>query len=87
MLSPKKGKLIIDIDESIELLRDIMPSILEAYLLTGGDAVCSCFGTGKQKVITTLRDRKTSELGSRTNPYIKLNENIPYDKDMLNLIC
>ena len=56
MISAKSHRLVIDIDATVATHRDIMPCLLEAYVLSGCDTVCACFGIGKGTVLTTLKN-------------------------------
>ena len=58
MLSPKKGRIVVDIDATVSLHRECIPFLLEAHVLTGCDTVCSYFGIGKPKVLSVLKDGK-----------------------------
>lgn len=58
MISAKSHRLVIDIDASVMANQDILPCLLEAYVLSGCDAVCACYGIGKLTVISTLRNGK-----------------------------
>ena len=56
MISAKSHCLVIDIDVTVIANRDILPCLLEAYVLSGCDSVCACYGIGKGTVISTLRN-------------------------------
>ena len=56
MISAKSHRLVIDIDATVIANRDILPCLLEAYVLSGCDSVCACYGIGKGTVISTLRN-------------------------------
>ena len=56
MISAKSHRLVIDIDATVIGNRDILPCLLEAYVLSGCDSVCACYGIGKGTVISTLRN-------------------------------
>ena len=59
LVSPKKGRRVVDIDATVAEHPNVLPSLLEAYFVSGCDTVCSYFGIGKQKVISALRDGKS----------------------------
>ena len=54
MISAKTGRLVIDIDMTVAAHPDILPSLLEAYVLNGCGSVCACCGIGKETVLSTL---------------------------------
>ena len=56
MISAKSHRLVIDIDMTVSENRDIMPCLLETYVLSGCDPVCACYGIGKGTVISSLRN-------------------------------
>ena len=56
MISGKAGRLVIDIDATVATHQDIMPCLLEAYVLSG--CVCACYGIGKGTVLSSLRNGK-----------------------------
>ena len=58
MISAKAGRLVIDIDATVTANRDILPCLLEAYVLSGCDSVCACYGIGKGTVLSSLRNGK-----------------------------
>ena len=58
MISAKSYHLVIDIDATVIANSDILPCLLEAYLLSGCDTVCACYGIGKGTVVSTLRNGK-----------------------------
>ena len=54
MISAKSHRLVIDIDATVIANSDILACLLEAYVLSGCDSVCACYGIGKGTVISTL---------------------------------
>ena len=56
MISAKSDRLIIDIDATVIANSDILPCLLEPYVLSSCDSVCACYGIGKGSVISTLRN-------------------------------
>ena len=58
MISANSHHLVIDIDATVIANSDILPCLLEAYLLSGCDTVCACYGIGKGTVVSTLRNGK-----------------------------
>ena len=62
MISAKADRLVIDIEATVATHRDIMPCLLEAYVLSGCDSVCACYGIAKGTVLSSLRNGKLIEL-------------------------
>ena len=58
MVSPKKGKLAIDIDATVATHGDLLSSLLEAHIISGCDIICSYQGIGKSTILSILRDSK-----------------------------
>ena len=58
MISAKAGRLVIDIDATVATHQDIMPCLLESYVLSGCDCDCACYGIGKGTVLSSLRNGK-----------------------------
>ena len=47
MVSPIRGRVVVDINATVDLHRDIIPDLLAAHGLTGYDTVATYFGIGK----------------------------------------
>ena len=56
MISAKSDRLIIDIDATVIANSDILPCLLEPYVLSSCDSVCACYGIGKGMIVSTLRN-------------------------------
>ena len=54
MVSPIRGRAVIDINATVDLHRDIIPDLLAAHGLTGCDTVATYFGIGKAAVLRVL---------------------------------
>ena len=65
MVSPIRGRAVIDINATVDLHRDIIPDMLAAYGLTGCDTVATYFGNGKA---AALRPCSHHSFGTGTVP-------------------
>ena len=54
MVSPIRGRAVIDINATVDLHRDIIPDLLAAHGLTGCDTVATYFGIGKAAALRVL---------------------------------
>ena len=54
MVSPIRGRVLIDINGTVDMYRDIIPDLLAAHGLTGCDTVATYFGIGKAAVLRVL---------------------------------
>ena len=55
MVSPIDGRLMIDINATVNQHRDIIPNLLAAHGRTGCDTVAPYFGIGKSVALNVLR--------------------------------
>ena len=53
-VSPIRGHVVIDINATVVLHRDIIPYLLAAHGLTGCDTVAAYFGNGKAAALIVL---------------------------------
>lgn len=60
MMSPIKGRAVIDVNETVEKHYDIMDNLLAAHGITGCDTVATYFGIGKGVALKVLRSKKYS---------------------------
>ena len=82
IVSPIRGRAVLDINATVDLHRDIIPDLLAAYGLTGCDTVATYFGIGKAAslivqtsgvhALTYVCDtsRILSEVTSQATPFI-----------------
>ena len=82
MVSPIRGRAVIDINATVDLHRDIIPDLLAAHGLTGCDTVATYFGIGKAAVLRVLASgvhaltyvvdtsRILSEITAQATPFI-----------------
>ncbi len=82
MVSPIRGRAVIDINATVDLHRDIIPDMLAAHGLTGCDTVATYFGIGKAAVLRVLASgvhaltyvvdtsRILSEITAQATPFI-----------------
>ena len=54
MVSPIRGRAVIDINATVDLHRDIITDLLAAHGFTGCDTVATYFGIGKAAVLRVL---------------------------------
>ena len=54
MVSPIRGRTVIDINATVDLHRAIIPDLLAAHGLTGCDTVPTYFGIGKDATLRVL---------------------------------
>ena len=54
MVSPIRGHVVIDINATVDLHRDIIPDLLAAHGLTDCDTVAAYFGIGKAAALRVL---------------------------------
>ena len=57
MVSPNRGRAVIDINATVDLHRDIIPDLSAAHGLTGCDTVATYFGIGKAAALRPERNR------------------------------
>ena len=55
MVSPIRGRAVIDINATVDLHRDFIPDMLAAHELTGCETVATYFGIGKAAAIRVLK--------------------------------
>ena len=82
MVSPIRGRAVIDINATVDLHRDIIPDLLAAHGLTGCDTVTTYFGIGKAAALRVLTSgvhrltyvgdtsRIMSEVTAQATPFI-----------------
>ena len=82
MVSPIRGRVVIDINASVVLHRDIIPYLLAAHRITGCDTVATYFGIGKAAALRVLtsgvhaltyvgdKSRILSEITAQATPFI-----------------
>ena len=82
MVSPIRGHVLIDINATVDLHRDIIPDLLAAHLLTSCDTVATYFGIGKAAALRFLasgvhvltyvgdKSRILSEVTADATPFI-----------------
>ena len=54
MVSPIRGHVVIDINATVDLHRDIIPDLLAEHGPTGCDTVATYFGIGKAAALRVL---------------------------------
>ena len=69
MISPVKGRAVIDMNKTVQSNIEIMPDLLAAHGITGCDTVAIYFGIGKGIVLKILRTGKypLSVIGDTTS--------------------
>ena len=82
MVSPIRGRALIDINATVDLHRDIIPDLLATHRLTGCDTVATYFGIGKAAALRVLASgvhaltyvgdtsRILSEITAQATPFI-----------------
>ena len=82
MVSPIRGRAVIDINATVDLHRDIIPDLLAAHGLTDCDTVATYFGIGKAAALRVLTSgvhrltyvgytsRIMSEVTAQATPFI-----------------
>ena len=82
MVSPIRGRAVIDINATVDLHRDIIPDLLAAHGRTGCDTVATYFGIGKAAALIVLTSgvhaltyvgdtsRTLSEITAQATPFI-----------------
>ena len=82
MVSPIRGRAVIDTNATVDLHRDITPDLLAAHGLTGCDTVATYFGIGKAAALRVLTSgvhrltyvgdtsRIMSEVTAQATPFI-----------------
>ncbi len=82
MVSPIRGRALIDINATVDLHRVIIPDLLAAHGLTGCDTVATYFGIGKAAAVRVLTSgvhaltyvgdtsRILSEITAQATPFI-----------------
>ena len=82
MVSPIRGRALIDTNATVDLPRDIIPDLLAAHGLTGCDTVATYFGIGKAAALRVLASgvhaltyvgdtsRILSEITAHATPFI-----------------
>ena len=58
MISPQKGRDVIDMSVTLHKHTDIVPYLLLTHAITGCDTVAAYFGSSKNKALKILRQRK-----------------------------
>ena len=56
MISPIKGRTMIDINKSVERNASVMGNLFAVHGISGRDTVCTYYGIGKSSVLKVLRN-------------------------------